>query len=226
MTAPIPAPAPGEPAPGPAPSTEAATATPAGHNAATPPGDAQDVSSLPTWAQEHIRGLRSEAAGHRQAKSAAEQAKDGVIEAAKVALGLTEAPSPEQLADQLGQARVETRRARVEVAIARAASAHGADPDRLLDRTSFMSQVSDLDPSAPDFTTKVSDAIRARVEADPTVKVDGVAAAGTDGTTGPRRPAPDHSQGANANNPPSKGSLDAGADAYRARFGRRAPASA
>lgn len=184
---------------------------------ASPQGEPQDVASLPQWAQNIIHSTRSEAATHRQAKSAAEQERDGIREAAKVALGLAEAPSADQLGEQLAQSRTETRQARVEVAIARGAGAHGADPDALLDSRTFLASVADLDPAAADFQSKVGDAIKAAVEANGKLKAAAPATAGTQTATGP---APDPSQGSSGTNPPAKGSLEAGAAAYEARFGR------
>lgn len=87
-----------------------------------------------------------------------------------IGLGEEEPPDPEVLTQQLSSAQAETRQARVELAVYRAAAQHGADPDAVLDSRSFQAAVADLDPSAPDFETRVNTALAAAVQTNPRLR--------------------------------------------------------
>jgi len=61
---------------------QAGTEQPAGQE--PPAADGEDVATLPPWAQEMIKGLRKENAGHRRAKAEAERlAREAAEQAAK-----------------------------------------------------------------------------------------------------------------------------------------------
>lgn len=157
---------------------------------------AASTDELPSWAQRELKKLRDEAASNRvKAKEAADAATAQVQqlreaqEAQRIALGKAlglvadEPPTAEQLAEKLGAAQAETaaerdraRAAAVELAVLRTAARHQADGDALLDSRAFASQLTGLDPSAPDFAQRVDAAITAAVEAQPRYKLAAAAA--------------------------------------------------
>lgn len=94
-------------------------------------------------------------------------------------LGLApdEAPDPEKLTQQLNAAQGETKSARVELAVFRAAGKHGADPDAVLDSRAFQAAVAQLDPTANDFAAQVDAALAAAVEGNPRLRAQAPAAA-------------------------------------------------
>jgi hypothetical protein len=160
--------------------TDAATAaaTEAAQAAAT--AAAQDVKSLPEWAQKVITDARKDAGDNRVAKTAAETDRDAskaIVDAINAALNPGAAADPTKLAEQLTTAAAKQRDAEVRLAVFTAATAAGANPVALLDRNSFTNVVKGLDPSADDFSTKVTAAITAAVTADPNLKA--ARAAGT-----------------------------------------------
>jgi hypothetical protein len=148
--------------------------------AGTDKGDEpQDVASLPEWAQKQIKSLRTEAAGNRTKATTAEQTHQQTLEAIAKALGLKqdEPPDPARLAEELGNERSSKRAALVELAVFRGAAKHGADADALADSRAFMQQLDQLDPSAEDFATKLGEAIKKAVQANPKLKAAGPAPA-------------------------------------------------
>lgn len=153
--------------------TDAATAaaTEAAQAAAT--AAAQDVKSLPEWAQKVITDARKDAGDNRVAKTAAEQAaaeQKAIVDAINAALNPGAAADPTKLAEQLAGERTGKRDAETTLAVFIAAQAAGANPVALLNRNDFTKVVKGLDPSADDFSTKVTAAITAAVTADPTLK--------------------------------------------------------
>jgi hypothetical protein len=129
----------------------------------------QEVKDLPDWAQKIIADVRQEAGNYRtQAKTAAEKAQSDLVEKLQVALGVKPDPAtdPAELAKQLGDAQTTARDSAVQLAVYRAAAVPTlqADPDALLDSTSFMASLKDLDHKAADFGTKVEGAIKAAIE--------------------------------------------------------------
>jgi hypothetical protein len=135
-----------------------------------PPAGPQSVDELPEWAQKIIHDTRAEAAEHRTGKQQAETDKQATLDAVATALGLkpdTEPPDPGKLAADLAAAQSESRQRAVELAVHRAAGKHGGDPEALLDSRSFATRVGELDPSAGDFTDKVTEAVKTAVEANP-----------------------------------------------------------
>lgn len=167
-----------DPKPDPAPEPKTDPATP------DPKSDpAQDVKSLPEYAQKMIADLRKEAADNRVARTAAEKAAadtKAVVDAINKAMNPNSEADPKQLAEQLTAAQAKHREAEVRLAVFSAAGAAGANPAALLDRNSFHKAIAGLDPSAADFTAKVTAAITAAVASDPTLKT--VRAAGASST--------------------------------------------
>lgn len=136
-------------------------------------GEAEDVSSLPPWAQKVISDTRKEAGDNRVAKTAAEKAAadaKAIVDAINAAMNPGAAADPTKLAEQLVAATAKSRDADVRLAVFISATAAGANPSALLDRNSFTKALEGLDPAAADFNTKVTAAITAAVAADPTLK--------------------------------------------------------
>lgn len=163
-------PAAGAPAPGAAPATPATPATPtpadvAGQTPAPAPAtapegtEAQNVTDLPQWAQTLITKTRDEAANSRtNAKAtAAQEATDALTQRLGKALGLIkdgeEAPDAEALTAQLTEQSTAARTAQVELAIFKAATGAGADPQALLDSRSFLNSIKDIDPANSEAVT-------------------------------------------------------------------------
>ena len=152
----------------PTPEPDAAPAAPA-PDAPTPEGDAP-----PTFDAKYVEGLRAEAAKYRTRAKELETTQQSQMDALAKALGFktdeAEKPDPAALAEQLTAQQAAARTASVELAIFRTATAAGADPDALLDSRSFLAKVSGLDPSDEGFTTAVTDAVKAAVEANPKLR--------------------------------------------------------
>lgn len=115
--------------------------------------EAQNVADLPDWAQTLIKDTRAEAAASRtNAKAtAAEEATTAVTEKIGRALGLIKdgdtAPDAEALTAQVAEQQAEARAAKVELAVFKAATPTGADPQALLDSRSFLDSIKDIDPT-------------------------------------------------------------------------------
>ena len=135
---------------------------------------AQDVKSLPDWAQKVITDARKDAGDSRTAKNAADATQAEFIKALAKAAGVVvpgDAPlDPAELARKLETTTAEKLTAVVHLAVFKAAMTAGANPVALLDRTSFTKAVEGLDPTKADFGTKVTAAITAAVVADPGLK--------------------------------------------------------
>lgn len=167
-----PAPAPADPAPAPAPAPPADPApapapAPADPAPATWNPDAWDgkVETLPSAAQKIITDLRKEAGDERVAK----KTLDAILKTINPDGG-EEAPDPAALAQQLTAAQQERRSTAIELAIHKTAAQHGGNPAALTDSRAFLAKVADLDPTAEDFTQKVTDAAKAAVTENPTLK--------------------------------------------------------
>lgn len=99
-----------------------------------------------------VSKARKEAGDARTAAKtkAAEEAKSELAQTIGKALGLInedEPVDPAKLTEQLTVKDNEAKQARVELAVFRAASEVGADPNMLLDSRSFLNKVAGLDPS-------------------------------------------------------------------------------
>lgn len=179
MTAPTPAAAPGAPADGgtggQAPQgTQPPQPTPTGDQ----PSDAQDVKSLPAWAQKVIDETRAEAAKHRTEKQTATQAATTAQkqrDAALKAFGLnpdgTDAPPTEaELQDQITEARNSTWATKVENQVLRLKD---VDADRLIDSMAFLNsldQFAEDDPNSAEFKTKLAAHVQQYVKDNPGFK--------------------------------------------------------
>ncbi|SEU46592.1 hypothetical protein [Nonomuraea wenchangensis] len=94
--------------------------------------------------------------------------------------------TPEQVIDQLtaekdttakerDQEKERHRRALIELAVHRAGSQMGADPEALLDSRSFVKKVRDLDPDGEDFATKLGEVIQLAIDEHPKYKAGSLA---------------------------------------------------
>lgn len=153
--------------------------------AATETQTAQTAPAAPALSvedlQKELAKVRQEAASHRvAAKSAAEQATKDLTDKLAVALGLKPdaATDPAALTAQIAEAQTNAAKAARELAIFKAASTAGADPNRLLDSNSFMSSVAGLDPADG---AAITAAINAAIAANPILKaVQAAAASGSE----------------------------------------------
>lgn len=130
--------------------------------------------------------IRGEAAAAKEAKAAAEKEKADLLRAVQRALGGGEddKPDPEALTRQLEEARTAEKQRRTENLVLRLAPAAGADPDILLDSTSFLRDLAKLDPEARD---DVEDLVRDYAKKHPRYRLAAAAGeggGGEDGTTG------------------------------------------
>jgi hypothetical protein len=165
-------------------------------NPQQPSTQTQDVSQLPDWAQKIITDTRAEAAKHRTEKKAtAEQVSAEQAKLNKVlsALGLNaegqEAPDPEALASQLEERQTELWSKSIELETHRLADKHGVKPGALTDSVKFWEAMGDVDPSDPEFATKVDAAIADAVKANPGLKAtQGSPRSGADFTGAPSAP--------------------------------------
>lgn len=207
MTAPQPSAAPGAPADGgaagPAPTTtqpQQIQQAPANAPGAQQQAPAQDVSSLPDWAQKLINDTRSEAAKHRTEKqTAAQQAQEAQAQREKLlaALGLkadgTDAPpDPAALAAQIEQAQAVAWTSAVELNVYKAAVANGLDPAALTDSRAFIDSLDEFtedDITTPEFGSKLAAHIKAYGEKHPQFK------ASQQTTTAPPRAGTDRAGG-------------------------------
>jgi hypothetical protein len=144
------------------------------------------VDDLPPGAQKYIADLRKEAGTRRSEAAEAKKAADAAgkkatatdekfasaVEAFTKALGLTpDADEPERSPEELlGEVTSKYQQSRIELAVYRAASAAGADPDALLDSRGFLTKAFALDPAADEFDTSIADAIAEAVESNPKLR--------------------------------------------------------
>jgi len=141
----------------------------------------------PTVAKAEIERLRKEnGAARTNAKAqAATDARQQILKDLGLIEG-DEVADPAKIAAQLAASGADARQARVELAVYRAAGAI-ADPSALLDSTSFLASLKDIDPTD---SAAITAAITAAVESNPRL---GAA------SEGPRAPRPDLSQASGAN---------------------------
>lgn len=137
------------------------------------------LSEFPPELQNYIGGLRKENGDNRvTAKTATKQAADlqgkldGFLEGFAKVLGLQQDDpaaqlTPEQLTEQLTDARDSHRKTQVELATFRRALKAEADADALLDSREFTDKIHALDPAADDFASRVDQLITEAVEANP-----------------------------------------------------------
>lgn len=176
-------------------------ATPAVQPPATPPTGqdpaAQDVGSLPDWAQKIITDARADAAKARTTakQQAADDARSSLAQQIGKALGLVQddAPlTPEQLQQQLAEAQQQGTTAQeqalanaIELSVYRTAQTLGANADALLDSRAFCDGIDALDVDPADraaFEAAVTERVNAALIANPTLR--NTAAAGRSGPDG------------------------------------------
>lgn len=135
------------------------------------------IESLPQWAQQHIRDIRDEAAGNRTKRNDAERQMTDLQRKVAAAFGIDVdgdgKPDPDKLAADLTAAQDTARMRSVELAVYRAASDKNADPAALLDSRTFLDSVSDLDPNAQDFQTRLGDKITTAIQNNPRLTAGG-----------------------------------------------------
>lgn len=143
----------------------------------------------PQAAQAEIEKLRREnGAARTNAKAqAAEEARKELAQSINKILNpdATEPIDPAKLTESLTQSQADAKRARVELAVFRNATAAGGDPAALLDSTSFLASLAAVDPTD---SAAVTAAIQSAVTAN----------ARLGAATDPRAPAPNPAQGASA----------------------------
>jgi len=124
---------------------------------------------LPAETQAEIRALRREAQRFREeAKGSADKARQELLsEVGKLLGGGSTEMTPEELHSRLDKVSTERTGAIVELAVHRAASKVGGDPEALLDSRTFLTRVGKLDPDADDFSAKVAEEIKAAVQDNP-----------------------------------------------------------
>lgn len=185
---PAPAPTPPEPAAHPTPPAPAAEPAPAPTPPAEPKGKTPKFEGDfdPAKFERLVENLRGDVEAEKQKRLAAEQKakddQDTFMKKVATAFGLDtgeeKPPTPEQLAQQLEEARGETKASRdqarqtaVELAVYKSAAQHGGDPDALLDSRGFAQAIAKLDPAAADFGEAIGKAVKQAVDANPKLAV-------------------------------------------------------
>lgn len=130
------------------------------------PPDGQQSTSIEgeEALRREVARLRKENASQRvnAKKAAADEARNELAQQIGKALGIVEdeTPDPAKLTEQLTRQTSETRQAKLELAVYRAAQAAGVDAAALLDSKSFLSQVEQVDASdAEAVKAAVADAV-------------------------------------------------------------------
>lgn len=142
-----------------APEPPAAPASP--EAPAAPTGWDGKIESLDPAAQKIITDLRKEAGDNRVKAKTESDRVEAILKAAGIK---TDEADPVEVA---AKSTADALAARRELAVFKAAAASGADPSKLLDRTSFTSSIAGIDPSdGPALTA----AIQAAVAADNSLK--------------------------------------------------------
>ncbi|MYS72101.1 hypothetical protein GTY88_16975 [Streptomyces sp. SID5926] len=125
---------------------------------------------------ENLRGdVAAEKAKREALEKKAKDDQDTLMKRVAKAFGLEtdeeKPPTPEELAQQLEEARGETKASReaarqtqVELAVYKTAGKHGGDPDALLDSRTFAKAIAKLDPSAADFDEQVGKAVKTALD--------------------------------------------------------------
>ena len=152
---------------------------------------AEDVTSLPDWAQKAIKDARADAAKARTdgKKTAAQEAREAMAQEIGKAIGLVPNGTPvdpAELTKQLEAARGTQRQALVDLAIYQSAGKQGVAASALADSRAFATKVATLDPTAADFATALDALIKSAAEENPALRVgQAPVASGTEFTGGP-----------------------------------------
>lgn len=161
----------------------ATTAAPPAPPVTDPAPEKVEVWQDPDKAKAEIERLRRENGSARTTakQQAADEARAELAQTIGKALGLVKDDKtpvdPAEITKQLADAQAAQRTTAVELAVYRTATDHGGDPNALLDSRTFLAKVSDLDPSAADFTAQVAAAVKAAVADNPKLKATAQAAA-------------------------------------------------
>lgn len=157
-------------------STEGAGSTAGG--SAPPESDKERGAGLsddPATLKAEILRLRDESASNRvnAKKTAAEEARKAVIQEFGKALGFIKDEDAEKLSvgeltKKVSEATAETTDTKRELAIFKLAMTEGADPNKLLDSRSFLSEVKGIEYNDSD---KLKAAIKKAVDGNPTFKL-------------------------------------------------------
>jgi len=150
---------------------------------------AQRETLLTTGGQKALAAEREQSKTARAEATAAKAAQDAITLSIGKALGLVkdnEPADPEAVARQLADSGSETKQAKIELAVFKAALTVGADPGALLDSRAFMVALKDIDPSD---SAAVTAAITTAVTDNPRLGA----------APGSRLPAPNPAQGSSAN---------------------------
>jgi len=162
--------------------TDTSTAGDAGSQA-DQGADADSPWNDPAKAKAEIERLRRENGADRTnaKQTAAQEARDAVVQDIAKALGLAKEetpPDPAALATAAQEAKAETeglrgenRSLKTELAAFKAAVTLGANAVELLDRRSVNSQLDKLDPTADDFATQVDAIVKKAVTDNPQLLV-------------------------------------------------------
>ena len=126
--------------------------------AATPPAEP------PEWEAQRT-ALREEAAGYRVKAKDAQVKLEAVLKAAGIVADDDPVAAAQKAAEQRDAAIAQVQSIQRENAVIRLASKVGANVDALADSLSFQQSIAAIDPSAPDFSTQVEQAIKTAVEA-------------------------------------------------------------
>lgn len=153
---------------------QAATASAAAAQTASTAWDGK-IESLDPAAQKIITDLRKEAGDNRVAKNAETERVNAILKAAGIK---TDEPDPVKVA---AEATDKATKAVRELAVFKAAATEGADPIKLLDRTSFTASIAGIDPADG---PAIAAAIKAAVTADATLKAARAAGASSVETSG------------------------------------------
>lgn len=182
------------PAPAPTEPPAAAAAPPVDPKPAETPKAPESASAANPWddpaaAKAEIERLRRENGSERvnAKQAAADEARNEFAQQIGKVLGLVkdEPVDPAKLTEELTASQTAAKQARVELAVFRAAGAVNGDPAALLDSTSFLKSLENVDPSDE---AAVQAAITAAVTANPRLGA----------ATDPKAPAPNPAQGAGA----------------------------
>lgn len=138
----------------------------------TPPQQQFKGEFDPEKAARLIDNLRSDLDAEKTKRTTMEQQFSSFMEKFGQLFGNGEQKqlTPEQIAQKAEQSAQEAREANVRLAVYQSASKHGADPDALMDSTSFAKAVAKLDPSADTFAANVEAAIKKAVESNARLK--------------------------------------------------------
>jgi hypothetical protein len=121
--------------------------------------DAQEVASLPQWAQDLIKKLRSGDAAKRVELKNLKGANQKQLDAIATALGLKPTDAdPETLKKKLTESNDDVRATKIELAVYQAADDR-ATAHALLDSVSFRKSIEGLDTTADEFSTTIGDLV-------------------------------------------------------------------